>query len=72
MVRVLEQEVITAWAEANDHEVIGWATDLGVSRSVDPLKAPARGTWLNEPVRLDSWDILAGGSWTGSPPARST
>jgi site-specific DNA recombinase len=51
-----QREIITNWAAANGHEVIGWATDLDVSRSVDPLNAPELGPWFKRP---DEWDILA-------------
>lgn len=46
------------WASANEHEVIGFATDLDVSGAVDPFDTPELGSWLQRP---DEWDIL--GAW---------
>lgn len=54
-----QREAIEQWAAANGHEMIGWAEDRDVSRSVDPLEAPELGPWLNEPERAETWDILA-------------
>ncbi len=53
-----QREIIEGWAKANDHEVVGWASDLDVSGSVDPFSTPALGPWLTEDKRGD-WDILA-------------
>ncbi|WP_093156088.1 recombinase family protein [Saccharopolyspora antimicrobica] len=51
---------IERWAEANGHVIIGWAEDLDLGRSVDPLEAPELGKWFKEPERTDAWDIIAG------------
>jgi len=50
-----QRDIITGWAEANEHEIVGWAEDLDVSGSVDPFKTPALGPWFK---REDEWDIL--------------
>ena len=52
-----QREIIQQWADANGHNVIGWAEDVDVSGSVDPFDAPALGVWLNE--RADEFDVLA-------------
>ncbi|MBB5155558.1 hypothetical protein [Saccharopolyspora phatthalungensis] len=31
---------IEKWADVNGHEIVGWAEDLDLGRSVDPLTAP--------------------------------
>jgi site-specific DNA recombinase len=54
-----QMEIVTNWAETNDHEIVGWAEDLDLSRSVDPLTAPELSPWLSEPERVNAWDILA-------------
>lgn len=54
-----QRHAIEQWAAANGHEVIGWATDLDVGRSVDPIAAPDLGKWFSEPERVGSWDIIA-------------
>lgn len=54
-----QQEVITAWAEANGHTVVGWAEDTDVSGSVDPFDTPSFGDWLNN--RADAFDVIV--SW---------
>lgn len=56
---------IQAWADANDHQIVGWAEDLDVSGSVNPFEAPMLGPWL---ARLDEWDILV--AWKLSRLAR--
>jgi DNA invertase Pin-like site-specific DNA recombinase len=50
-----QREIIEQWADANDHEVIGWAEDIDVSGSVDPFEAPALKQWWS---REAEWDIL--------------
>lgn len=50
-----QREIIEQWADANDHEVVGWAEDIDVSGSVDPFEAPALKQWWG---REDEWDIL--------------
>lgn len=50
-----QREIIEQWANANDHEVVGWAEDIDVSGSVDPFDTPQLGPWLARP---DDWDIL--------------
>lgn len=52
-----QRELIEQWAEANGHELVGWAEDLDVSGSVDPFDTPALGPWLT-PERAGEWDIL--------------
>ncbi|GGM64969.1 integrase [Longimycelium tulufanense] len=54
-----QRAVIEQWADANGHEVVGWAVDLDVSRSIDPLNAPKLGPWFNEPEKVEAWDIVA-------------
>lgn len=53
-----QQEIITSWADANGHEVVGWAVDTDVSRSVDPFNAPELGEWF-KPHKAQEWDIVA-------------
>lgn len=50
---------ITAWAELNGHEIIGWAVDVGVSADVHPYDRPDLGQWLTEPEKLAQWDLIA-------------
>ena len=52
-----QREVVTAWAGANGHNVVGWAVDIDVSGSVDPFDTPQLGDWLNH--RADEFDVLA-------------
>ena len=52
-----QREEITAWADRNDHTVIGWAEDLDVSGGIDPFDTPGLGPWLRD--RHHEWDILA-------------
>lgn len=54
-----QQEIITKWAEVHEHEIIGWAIDVDVSRSVDPFKTPELGPWLTDPEKIHQWDIVA-------------
>lgn len=54
-----QREAIERWAQMMGHEVIGWAEDRDVSRSVSPFKTPGLGPWLND--RTGEWDILV--SW---------
>lgn len=51
-----QRAAIESWAAMHGHEIIGWATDLDVGRSIDPFAAPELGPWLTE--RLDSWDVV--------------
>jgi DNA invertase Pin-like site-specific DNA recombinase len=51
-----QRQVVEQWAAANGHEVVGWATDVDVSRSVDPFETPELGPWFDRP---DEWDIIA-------------
>jgi DNA invertase Pin-like site-specific DNA recombinase len=53
-----QTEAITAWAKANGHEIVDWATDLDFSRSVKPFDAPNFGKWLNDPEKIAQWDIV--------------
>ncbi|MGY4869798.1 recombinase family protein [Mycolicibacterium elephantis] len=52
-----QRELVTAWAESNGHNVIGWAEDVDVSGSVDPFDTPQLGDWLNN--RADEFDVIA-------------
>lgn len=52
-----QREVITAWAESNGHNLVGWAEDIDVSGSVDPFDTPQLGDWLNN--RAPEFDVLA-------------
>jgi len=48
-------EVITSWAEANGHQIVGWAEDTDVSGAVDPFDTPQLGNWLsNRPEEFDT------------------
>jgi site-specific DNA recombinase len=38
-----QREVVQQWADANGHTVVGWATDVDVSGSLDPFKTPQLG-----------------------------
>lgn len=51
-------EIVENWSGSNDHAVIGWATDMDVSRSVDPFDTPELGPWLRDPEKIDQWDII--------------
>lgn len=51
-----QREMILAWAESNNHQIVGWAEDLDISGSVDPFYAPALGPWLND--RADEFDVI--------------
>jgi site-specific DNA recombinase len=48
-----QREIITRWAESHDHEIIGWAVDLGISASVSPWERPELGEWLRRPGDYD-------------------
>lgn len=50
--------MIEQWAGANGHVIVGWATDLDVSRSVDPFAAPGLKPWFAAD-KLGDWDIIA-------------
>lgn len=52
-----QREIITQWAELNEHEIIGWAEDVDVSGSVDPWETPGLGPWLTE-ERAGDYDII--------------
>ena len=52
-----QREIIEAWADANNHQIVGWAEDLDVSGSVDPFATVGLGPWLGKD-RLPEWDIL--------------
>lgn len=52
-----QKDVITTWAEANGHEVVGWAEDVDVSGSVDPFDTPRLGDWLKN--RAPEFDVIA-------------
>lgn len=50
-----QRELIENWAQANEHEIVGWAEDLDVSGSIDPFEAPALKPWWE---READWDIM--------------
>ena len=52
-----QREIIEDWANANEHEVVGWADDPNTSGSVDPFDTVGLGPWLIGP-KLYDWDIL--------------
>ena len=52
-----QRELIETWAKANNHEIVAWAEDVGVSGAVSPFDTPALGPYLKEPASND-WDIL--------------
>lgn len=52
-----QREVITGWAEANGHQVVGWAEDVDVSGSIDPFDTPQLGDWLGN--RAPEFDVIA-------------
>ncbi|MCV7186398.1 recombinase family protein [Mycolicibacterium murale] len=51
-----QREVIARWAEANGHNMIGWAEDVDVSGSIDPFDTPQLGDWLNN--RAPEFDVI--------------
>jgi DNA invertase Pin-like site-specific DNA recombinase len=53
-----QREIIEQWSKLHDHEVVAWATDVDLSRSVDPFDAPELGPYF-EPEARDGWDIVA-------------
>lgn len=57
---IRQRDLITNWAEANGHTIVGWAEDIEVSGSISPFEAPELGPWLREPL-MHEWDILC--SW---------
>lgn len=46
------------WAQANGHEVVGLAADMGVSGDVDPFSRDGLGPWLTDPDLIASYDQL--------------
>lgn len=52
-----QRELITAWAQAHQHTIVGWAEDIDISGSVDPFQTPQLGEWLNN--RADQFDVIA-------------
>jgi len=52
-----QREIIEAWVAANDHRIVGWATDLDVSGGVNPFATPELGDWLNN--RAEKFDCVA-------------
>lgn len=54
-----QREIIEAYAKAHDHEVVAWAEDVDVSRTVHPLKAPALAPWLTDPEKIVQYDGIA-------------
>lgn len=55
-----QREIITKWCEMHSHSLIGWAEDVDFSRSIRPFEAPEFGKWLNDPIKVAEWDIVAG------------
>lgn len=55
-----QTEIINAWALAHDHQIVGWASDPGVSGDVSPFDRPELGAWL-QPDRADDFDMIV--SW---------
>jgi site-specific DNA recombinase len=58
-----QRELITQWADLNDHTVVGWAEDIDVSGSVDPFDTTQLGDWLSS--RAPEFDVIVCWSWTG-------
>ena len=52
-----QRELIEAWAERHEHEIVGWAEDVDISGGVDPFDTPQLGSYLT-PERMPEWDIL--------------
>ena len=52
-----QRELIEKWADMQGHTIVGWATDLDLSGTVDPFESPALGPWFAED-KLSEWDIL--------------
>lgn len=52
-----QREVVQRWADANGHNVIGWAEDVDVSGAVDAFDTPRFGAWLN--TRAEEFDAIA-------------
>lgn len=52
-----QREIIQQWADANDHHIVGWASDVDVSGAIDPFDTPQLGDWLAN--RAPEWDVLA-------------
>jgi DNA invertase Pin-like site-specific DNA recombinase len=52
-----QREVIQQWADLHKHSVVGWATDVDVSGSVDPFDTPQLGDWLDN--RAPEFDVIA-------------
>ena len=52
-----QRELIEKWADMNQHTIVGWATDLDLSGTVDPFDSPALGPWFAKD-KLGEWDIL--------------
>lgn len=52
-----QQQIITQWAEGNNHTIVGWAIDVDVSGSINPFDTPSLGPWLTMP-KAREWDIL--------------
>lgn len=49
-----QREIITSWANQNEHQIVGWAEDVNVSGAVDPFDTPELGDWLkNRPGEFD-------------------
>ncbi len=50
---------ITAFADANDHEIVAVAEDLDISGAVSPFDRPSLGPWLSDPDKITRWTALA-------------
>lgn len=51
-----QRALITNWAEANGHVLVGEAEDLDISGGMRPFERPSLGGWLKTP---DRYDVLA-------------
>jgi site-specific DNA recombinase len=51
-----QREIIEQWASTNDHTIVGFASDIDVSGSIDPLETDEFGDWLNN--RAPEFDIV--------------
>lgn len=51
-----QREVITSWAEANGHTVVGWAEDI-ISGGVNPFDTKQFGDWLKN--QAAEFDVIA-------------
>lgn len=52
-----QREHIIAWCKNRGHEIVGWAEDVDLSGSVDPLSQRSLAPWL-QPPKIHQWDII--------------